>query len=86
MNNLPQTDKASTHQIPYQPLVLERLTSIGAIEPIGGMLTWEDVERVDKILRLRNFFGVNLTGATIIVELMDRLETLEEKISYPMID
>lgn len=70
----------SSDYLPYQPLFLERLVAIGAIEPIGGLLSWEEVERVNKILRLRSFFGVNLTGAAIIVELMDRLEALEEAV------
>ena len=71
---------ASADYLPYQPLLLERLVTIGAIEPTGGMLSWEEVERVNKILRLRSFFGVNLTGAAIIVELMDKLEAMEEEI------
>jgi len=74
------TYKASENEMPYQPLLLERLAAIGAIEPIDGRLSWEDVERVDKILRLRSFFGVNLSGATIIVELLDKLEAMEEEI------
>jgi len=73
-----QTDKAPADEMLYQPLLLERLTAIGAIEPKGGTLSWEEVERVNKILRLRNFFGVNLSGATIIVELLDKLEAMEE--------
>ena len=73
-----QTDKSDWDEIPCQPLLLERLAAIGAIEPKDGVLSWEDIERVKKILRLRNFFGVNLSGATIIVELLDKLEVMEE--------
>ena len=80
------TYKASENEMPYQPLLLERLAAIGAIEPIDGRLSWEDVERVDKILRLRSFFGVNLSGATIIVELLDKLEAMEEEIKKQTTD
>jgi MerR family transcriptional regulator, heat shock protein HspR len=74
------TYKESANEMPYQPILLERLAAIGAIELIDGRLSWEDVERVDKILRLREFFGVNLSGATIIIELLDKLEAMEEEI------
>jgi len=78
LSPIDQTDKAPYDEIPCQPLLLERLAAIGAIEPKDGVLSWEDIERVKKILRLRNFFGVNLSGATIIVELLDKLEAMEE--------
>lgn len=73
-----RTEKTVWDEIPCQPLLLERLIAIGAIEPKDGVLSLENVERVKKILRLRNFFGVNLSGATIIVELLDKLEAMEE--------
>jgi MerR family transcriptional regulator, heat shock protein HspR len=66
--------------LPFEPLLLERLAALGIIEPKDGMLSPEEVERVNKILRLRQSLGVNLSGATIIIELLDRLEAMEEEI------
>ena len=68
--------------LPFPPSLIERLSAIGAIELKGGMLTSEDAERVERILRLRRSLGVNLSGAAIIVELMDRLEKRESQIRY----
>lgn len=46
------------------------------------MLTSEGAEKVGRILRLRRSLGVNLSGAAIITELIDRLEKRESKIRY----
>lgn len=64
--------------LPYQPLLIERMMAIGIIEPKDKKLSSRDIERVNRILRLRNTLGVNLSGAAIIVELMDRMEDLEK--------
>jgi MerR family transcriptional regulator/heat shock protein HspR len=66
--------------LPFQPLLLERMAAIGIIEPKDRMLSQGEIERVDKILRLRHSLGVNLSGAAIIVELLDRLEAMEKEI------
>lgn len=72
-----EEDWVLTVSLPFSPLLLERLSAIGAIELKGGMLTSEDAEKVGRILRLRRSLGVNLPGAAIIAELMDRLEEKE---------
>lgn len=64
-------------ELPYPSLLLERLASVGAIEPREGMLSQADAGKVEKILRLRRCLGVNLPGAVIIVELMERLDAME---------
>lgn len=68
--------------LPFPPSLIERLSALGAIELKGGMLTSEDVEKVERILRLRRSLGVNLSGAAIITELMDRLEKRESENQY----
>jgi len=68
--------------LPFSPSLLERLSAIGAIELKNGMLTCEDADKVGRILRLRRSLGVNLSGAAIITELMDRLEKRESENQY----
>ena len=75
-----QDGKVLIDDLPFQSLLLERMTAIGIIEPKDRMLSLEEVERVNKILRLRYSLGVNLSGAAIIIELLDRLETMEKEI------
>ncbi|NLC32499.1 MAG: hypothetical protein GX781_04300 [Clostridiales bacterium] len=68
-------------ELHYSPLILRRLAALGAIEPSGGRLSPWDVQKVDKILRLRRCLGVNLSAAVIIEELMERLDDMEQEIS-----
>jgi len=72
-----QESRVLMDDLPFQPLLLERMEAIGIIEPKDRMLTLEEVEKVGKILRLRNSLGVNLSGSAIIIELLDRLEAME---------
>ena len=66
-------------ELPFQPFLLESMTSVGIIELKDRMLSSKDVERVYKIQRLRNFLGVNLSGAAVIIDLLERIETLENE-------
>ncbi len=66
--------------LPFQPVLLESLAAIGIIEPKNRMLSQKDVEKVYKIQRLRNFLGVNLSGAAVIIELLDKLEAMEDEL------
>lgn len=72
-----QESKVLMDDLPFQPLLLERMEAIGIIEPKDRMLTLEEVEKVNRILRIRHSLGVNLSGSAIIIELLDRLEAME---------
>ena len=65
-------------QVP--PLLLERMADLGIVEPQSNRLSLEEAEKVKRILRIRSSLGVNLSGAAIIVELLERLELIEQQI------
>lgn len=73
-----QTPRVLMEELPFQPLVLERLTALGVIEPRDSSLSLEEIDKVSQILRIRQSFGVNISGAAIIVDLLDRMEEKEE--------
>jgi len=73
-----QTPRIQMEGLPFQPLLLERLAALGVIEPRDSSLTSEEVDKVSRILRIRQSFGVNVSGAAIIVDLLDRMEEREE--------
>ena len=73
-----QTPRILIEDLPFQPLLLERLAALGVIEPRDRSLTLEEVDKVSRILRIRQSFGVNISGAAIIVDLLDRMEEREE--------
>ncbi|MBS3983800.1 MAG: hypothetical protein KGZ41_08385 [Dethiobacter sp.] len=64
----------------YHPELLERLVALGLVEIENDMIHTRQAERLDKIFRLRSCLGVNLTGAAIILDLLDKIDELKEKI------
>ncbi|NLD33164.1 MAG: hypothetical protein GX662_13065 [Trichococcus flocculiformis] len=66
--------------LPFQPVLLERLAAIGFIEIKNKMFTANQVDRIRKLLRIRQSLGVNLSGAAIIIELMERMEEMHDEI------
>jgi chaperone modulatory protein CbpM len=60
------------------------LVSVGLIEPIGGLpeepqFHLTAVPRLSRALRLRRDFNLNLDALVLVVELLDRIEELEER-------
>lgn len=68
------------NDLPFQPLLLERLAAIGFVEIKNRMLTTKEVERVQRLLHIRQSLGVNLSGAAIIIELLERMEEMHDEI------
>lgn len=64
----------------FHPDLLIHLAELGIITLQQNMISISDLRRVNKILRLKSLLGVNLTGAAIILDLLDRIETLEAEI------
>ena len=64
-------------------VALRRLVHLGLIEPDvpgTGDFTADVAARLLRMLRLHRDLGVNLTGAAIIVDLLERVERLEAKL------
>lgn len=62
------------------PRVIDLFVRHGIIESEGETIHVVEVLRINKVLRLKKFFGVNLAGAAIIVDLLERLEKMQEEI------
>jgi hypothetical protein len=77
-----QCDMIMISELPYQRQVINRLSVLGVIDVADGMLPVNQVDRIAKILRLRHNFGVNLSAATIICDLLDRIGKMEKQIEY----
>ena len=62
---------------------LTRLIQIGVVEPVSPdaqLFAAEAAARLRRVLRLRADLGVHFTDATIILDLLDRLEALEAEL------
>ena len=61
-----------------------RLVRLGLVEPVApeaGTFDAGCAARVRRMLRLHGQLGVNLTGAAIVVDLLERLERLETELA-----
>ena len=65
------------------PATLARLVRLTLIEPAtpdGNEFTAETAARLRKMLRLHSDLGVDLYGIAIILDLLERLESLESEL------
>ena len=63
---------------------LARLERLGLIEPASagsGDFTAATAARLRRMLRLRRELGVSLMGAAIIIDLVERMDRLEEELA-----
>ncbi|MEW6273749.1 MAG: chaperone modulator CbpM [Bacillota bacterium] len=75
-----EQEKLDICGLEFHPEMLEILHELGIIEIREGCLGPEQLRRIYKLLRLKNSLGVNLSGAAVILELLDRIEELQEEI------
>ncbi|AGL02738.1 chaperone modulator CbpM [Desulfoscipio gibsoniae] len=62
------------------PDMLQQLAEFGVIEVRRGRVPVQQAQRLHRMLRLRQNLGVNLHGAVIIMDLLERIEQLEDEI------
>ena len=62
------------------PDLLAIYQELGIIEIKKNKIGYEDMLRLHKILRLKEKCGVNTVGATIIVDLLKKIEDLQDEI------
>jgi MerR family transcriptional regulator/heat shock protein HspR len=70
----------SIHTVEYHPELLERFASLGVVVLKDGRIHRDDIRRLKRLIRLRNRLGVNLSGAAIILDLLDKIEELRREI------
>lgn len=64
------------------PEIIELLAEFGIVELHRGGIRADHAARAEKIMRLRRNLGVNLSGAAIILELLERIEQLQDQIEH----
>ncbi len=70
------------------PEIVERFVRLGLIDPVTRDPTTKDwlfeaevIPIVKKIIRLRNDLGINYAGIGVVLDLLDKLEELERRIT-----
>lgn len=62
------------------PDIAGHLSEMGVVDYYRGHVPARQVRRLQKLLRLRSNLGVNLPGAAIIMDLLDKMEELREEV------
>lgn len=73
-------EKIPVAQIDMHPEFLQLLAELGIIEIRNHHIDADGLRRTCRVLRIRQRLGVNMNAAAIIVELLERIEGLEEEI------
>jgi len=67
-------------QIDIHPDFLQLLADLGIIEIKNHHIDFCYLTRISRIMRIRRRLGVNINAAAIIVDLLERIESLEDEI------
>jgi MerR family transcriptional regulator/heat shock protein HspR len=67
-------------RLSIHPGLLDILEELGVIEVVNEQVEQNDLQRINKIMRLRDSLGINLTGAILICDLMERITELEDEV------
>lgn len=64
----------------FNPDFIKALVEIGIITLKHDYISCEELRKVKRLLRLKSLLGVNINGAAIILDLLDRIEALEAEL------
>ena len=64
----------------FSPDLLNTLAELGLISLSQEYISASELRRVKQLLRLKGLLGVNLNGAAIILDLLDRIEALDTEV------
>ncbi|MCG8400486.1 MAG: chaperone modulator CbpM [Firmicutes bacterium] len=62
------------------PDLARRLAELGVVDYRRGFIPVRQAARLRRVMRLRQSLGVNLPGAAIIVDLLERVEELQDEL------
>jgi len=74
-------DESTTeYRLEYHPDLLVIFEELGIINKLDNGISYEELCRLEKILRLKRNCGVNTVGASIIVDLLEKIEYLQDEV------
>ena len=73
-------EKISAWQSDFHPDLLVLYEELGIVDLEDGYIRYEDLHRLRKIVSLKQNCGVNTIGATIIVDLLEKIENLQDEL------
>ncbi len=78
----PEGEWLDLKSLQIHPEIAERLAELGIVEIRENQIQACQASRVQKLMRLRYSLDVNLHAAAIIMDLMERIELLQDEIEH----
>ncbi len=75
-----EQDRVPVGSLDLHPELVSLFEEMGLVEVQRDTIQIDELLRLNKILRLRKALGANLIGAAIIVDLLARIERLEDEL------
>lgn len=75
-----EQDRVPVSSLDLHPELVSLLGEMGLVEVQRDTIEVDELLRLNKILRLRKALGTNLVGAATIVDLLARIERLEDEL------
>lgn len=75
-----EEDWLPVSMLSIHPGLLEILEELGVVEIVNEQVESRDLYRINKITRLRDSLGINLSGAILICDLLEKILELEEEV------
>ncbi len=75
-----EEDWLPVSRLSIHPGLLDILEELGVIEVVNEKVESKDLQRLNKIIRLRDSLGINLNGAILICDLLERIAELEDEV------
>lgn len=76
----PQDQWLPISRLQIHPQIVDILVELGVLEIVDEQVNQTSLQRLNKIMRLKDSLGVNLNGAILIADLLDRIDELEEQV------
>jgi MerR family transcriptional regulator, heat shock protein HspR len=74
-------ERLTTCSLDFHPDLLAAYQELGIVELENNQIDVENLRRLQKVVRLKRNLGVNTIGASIIVDLLDQIESLQDEIN-----
>lgn len=73
-------ERLSACDLEIHPDLLAAYRELGIIELESDEITYENLRRLQRITRLKHNLGVNTVGASIIVDLLEKIDILQDEL------
>lgn len=76
----PEGEWINLSSLGIHPELVERIAELGIVEIRENQIQAFQATRIQKLMRLRYSLGVNLHAAAIILDLLERIEEMQDEI------